>query len=49
VPLPALPAIMPEGPYQMTIKGAGFLLDGKLFDMPSELGGCLFVQPTKTR
>ncbi len=43
--LPPPPAILPEGNHTITIRGAGFLLDGKPIDMPSELAWLFFRAP----
>ncbi len=46
--LPAMPALLPEGAYTFTIRGAGFLLDGNPIELRSELAWLLFRAPTES-
>jgi Holliday junction resolvase len=45
-PLPPRPAVLPEGNHTMTIKGAGFLLDGKPVKLSGELTWLFFRAAT---
>lgn len=47
-PLPPLPSLLPVGTHTFTIRGAGFLVDGKRVDMSPELKGLFFRAPTES-